>query len=110
MSHVFSSFTGTVHAAIRDGNGGWIARCGWQGLRGFHSRLAKDVTCRQCLKLLPDSFYVIEAITERDDETGEPLFWSNQMGWVSLPDATLFTEAERNRLNLPIGGTWQPAL
>lgn len=53
--------------------------------------------------------YVIQSKTEHDDD-GIPLFWSNTMGWVSLMDADLFSEDDRNQLNLPLGGVWEPAL
>lgn len=32
--------------------------------------------------------------TLRNDETDEPLGWSNEMGWIDLSSATLFTEEE----------------
>lgn len=36
------------------------------------------------------------------------LVWSNELGWVegSVNDYTLFTQAQRDTLNLPIGGQW----
>ena len=30
-------------------------------------------------------------------------YWSNSAGWGSLQNATIFTSAERNTFNLPIG-------
>lgn len=42
-------------------------------------------------------------LANRDDETGLPLFWSNELGWVSEADATLFTESEAQILPLPLG-------
>ena len=36
----------------------------------------------------------------------EPVFWSNELGWVSYDDATIFTEKERDELNLPEDGIW----
>lgn len=35
-----------------------------------------------------------------------PLYWSNDIGWVSKGSADIFTEEERNSLNLPIEGKW----
>lgn len=52
--------------------------------------------------------YVIKGTHERDDETGAPLYWSNQegAGWGLLSEAETYTEDERNRLRLPVGGEW----
>jgi len=38
---------------------------------------------------------------------GEPMYWSNEFGWVDLESATRFTEDETKRLNLPTGGEWK---
>jgi hypothetical protein len=35
-----------------------------------------------------------------------PLYWSVEDGWVDLSMATLFSDHEKNELNLPIGGAW----
>lgn len=43
------------------------------------------------------------------NEDDDQLFWSNELGWVSSPDETYFTEEERHTLNLPIGGIWSIA-
>lgn len=49
-------------------------------------------------------YFVICSLTEKDEATGEPLFWSNEDGWVCLATATVFTEAERERNpDLPLG-------
>ena len=37
-----------------------------------------------------------------DKEDGQPMFWSNDDGWVSLDCATTFTDRERKTLNLPV--------
>ena len=34
------------------------------------------------------------------------LAWSNMFGWVDNDDYDLFTEKEKNELNLPINGRW----
>lgn len=34
------------------------------------------------------------------------LFWSNEIGWVSLPDATLFDAQDVWFLSLPFQGYW----
>lgn len=36
-------------------------------------------------------------------------FWSNADGWVGLYGSDIFTEKERETLNLPIDGCWVPA-
>lgn len=33
-------------------------------------------------------------------------FWNNESGFGSLDTADVFTESERRKLNLPIGGEW----
>lgn len=53
--------------------------------------------------------YVIQSRVDRDND-GSPLFWSVSHGWVTLPDADLFTEDEQQRLTLPAGSSWEPAL
>ena len=45
----------------------------------------------------------IISTTEKDDETREPLFWSNKMGWVDLDSADRY---EANDWTLPMGGEW----
>jgi len=44
--------------------------------------------------------------TERDDETGEPLWWNNQIGWVDKSLADEFDDTDKREFNLPIGGRW----
>lgn len=53
-----------------------------------------------------DERYVIISTTEKDDETGKPLYWSNDDGWVDLGSATRFSSEEKKKLNLPVGGKW----
>lgn len=36
----------------------------------------------------------------------EPLFWSNEDGWVDKESATRFTTKQRENLNLPDEGRW----
>lgn len=43
---------------------------------------------------------------ELRDHPGEPVFWNNQDGWGDAENADRFTDAERQTLNLPIGGAW----
>ena len=39
-------------------------------------------------------------------ENADQLYWSNTDGWVSYPDADVFSKDERMSLNLPIEGRW----
>ena len=34
------------------------------------------------------------------------LYWSNDIGWADRSCADVFTQEERDRLNLPIDGVW----
>lgn len=51
--------------------------------------------------------YVIAAIDEYDDETGDRLYWSMDCGWVSYDTADDFSAAERAAARLPTGGRWE---
>ena len=48
--------------------------------------------------------YVIVSLREYDTETEEPLYWSNEDGWVSRDTATVF---ESTNYELPYGGQWE---
>ena len=52
-----------------------------------------------------DAAYVIRHETEL--ENSQPLYWSNEFGWVSGDIATIFTAIDKEDLNLPIGGNWE---
>jgi hypothetical protein len=47
------------------------------------------------------SEFVIQCTTP--DHMGEAQFWNNDHGWTNLTEATVFTEAERDRMGLPGG-------
>jgi hypothetical protein len=49
--------------------------------------------------------WIIASKTERDDETGERLTWSNENGWT-LGETTIFTDEEQSDGDLPMGGYW----
>lgn len=51
-------------------------------------------------EILPPLLYVIYSDSESDG--GEPLFWSNQDGWVSFSSATRFTPIERYDVAVPM--------
>lgn len=36
----------------------------------------------------------------------EPAFWSNELGWTSYDQATVFNQEERDQFNLPEDGIW----
>lgn len=40
-------------------------------------------------------------------EDGETLYWSNVWGWTGRDEASVFSEAERHELNLPLEGKWE---
>jgi hypothetical protein len=40
--------------------------------------------------------------------TNNKAFWNNEEGWVGIDSGTIFTEEERNTLNLPCDGRWVP--
>ena len=44
-------------------------------------------------------YYVIQRIGTTD-------FWSNNAGWTSLNEATVFIEQEVQKLNVPLDGIW----
>ncbi len=48
-------------------------------------------------------FFVVRSNDERDSEDGSPLYWSNGQGWVDRASATVFSEAERDAFDLPMG-------
>jgi hypothetical protein len=49
---------------------------------------------------------VVQSRTEKDDETGEPLYWNNKIGWVDKKNATRFMIDDTSTLHLPLGGMW----
>jgi len=49
--------------------------------------------------------YRIKSLTERDDETGNPLYWSNDHGWGDRASATMFTLEEC--LSARLIGRWE---
>ena len=52
-----------------------------------------------------DEYVILNMSSEMDDEDGD-LYWSNDMGWVSLPGATRFTKEESITLRKPLDGQW----
>lgn len=50
--------------------------------------------------------WLIRSETERDDDSGEPLYWSNTDGWVSRETATVFTE-EESKQDVRLVGEWR---
>lgn len=57
-----------------------------------------------------ENSYVIVDNGNLDSETGKPLFWSNDDGWVDFESSTIFSEAEMLSLMLPMGSQveWMP--
>lgn len=54
-------------------------------------------------------WYEIRSTTEKDLNTGAPLYWSNEFGWADEPSADLYSAEDTLRLNLPISGEWVEA-
>ena len=50
--------------------------------------------------------WIIESSSEKDDETGESLYWSNELGWVDKESATRFSTGDIGNVYKPIGGLW----
>ena len=69
-------------------------------------RLAGEAGAREGCGYVP-TVYIIRSLDERDDETNEALYWSNEFGWVPAGQADLFSDKEQKRLNLPIKGRWE---
>ena len=44
---------------------------------------------------------------DEDEDEGDPLYWSNEMGWVDKTLASRFDGKERDSLALPMHGEWQ---
>ena len=52
--------------------------------------------------------YVIRSTVEKDDETGERLYWSDQHGWVDISEASEYTQAEVDGIyRLPANSEWE---
>ena len=50
----------------------------------------------------------IKSAVEKDDESGEPLYWSNEDGWVSQGTETVFTDESKSEIQyLPLHGEWE---
>jgi len=56
-------------------------------------------------KEFSDKFF-IKSVDEIDDETGNPLFWSNNLGWTSILNADSYTPREKELTHLPLYGEW----
>lgn len=41
----------------------------------------------------------LKSNVEIDEDTGNPLYWSNEMGWVTKEDSDTFSEKEREDFN-----------
>lgn len=49
-------------------------------------------------------FQIVNTGGEIDDETGQPLYWNNKLGWVDRVSATRFTMSEKKKLHAPLDG------
>lgn len=55
-----------------------------------------------------NNHWLITSMTERDEWTEEPLFWSNTDGWGDLSTADIYTTGEKEGYSLPADGLWVP--
>lgn len=60
-----------------------------------------DEDAESCGCPMPPKIYLIQNYKTR-------LWWSNDIGWVNLTAATIFTVGQRCTLNLPMEGEWVP--
>lgn len=51
-------------------------------------------------------YYYIRSTTEKDDKTGESLYWNNELGWVGFQKATHFEYDEKLDFDLPANSYW----
>ena len=49
--------------------------------------------------------FVVLSVMEQDDDAPD-MYWNNELGWTRLSHATRFTEEERVKFSLPLGGIW----
>ena len=68
-------------------------------LRGFNRRNNMGWIIKHA-----EPFPSIDPSIEGDDY--ETLYWSNEDGW-GLGNPTIFTDEEKETLNLPMGGVWE---
>lgn len=55
----------------------------------------------------PSVFDVLSGPDWEHDEHSDPLYWSNDQGWVDRDSCDVFDQTERDTLRLPVGGTWE---
>lgn len=71
----------------------------------------KKIIKEEIMKEGYNTVYVIRALGEKDEETGESLYWSNDDGWVDFGSATQFSEEEKEEFEprswLPVPGEWE---
>lgn len=83
----------------------FVAECGCCGFPLLpHDKAYKEL--QPFINGINSPLWAIQHEKERDDVTGEPLYWSNKLGWVTGTDATYFTDEEASKYNLPTGGNW----
>lgn len=56
--------------------------------------------------MIGDKLYV-RSTTEVDDETGDPLYWNDEQGWVDFESATPYTQEQAATVDyLPADSKW----
>lgn len=56
--------------------------------------------------LFKEEQYVILCMSPEMDDSEEDLYWSDYMGWVSLPGATRYSKEESLNVRMPLDGQW----
>jgi hypothetical protein len=51
--------------------------------------------------------YKIKSFNEKDEETGEYLYWNNIDGWTDKESATIFSEDEKEKFIPPSWSCWE---
>jgi hypothetical protein len=78
---------------------------------GLRDREAGSISSETARSTAQKPGYLIRSLEEHDAETGDPLFWSNEDGWVGRDSATRFSEEEKRTATRPAGRcVWEPGM
>ena len=55
------------------------------------------------------SAYVIRSKNLIDINNGNPLYWSNELGWTGRRNADTFSDSQVRSMPAPMGGDWEKA-
>lgn len=76
--------------------------CGFSGLSNF----SDDDLRAELLDREIGGQWIIQSTGEQDGDTGLPLEWSNELGWVGAGGGDTFDDPKA--FDLPVGGKWHP--